>query len=69
MREFMILIVEIMFIAVLQIFLGTILDEGGTKWAVKVLNISCISISYVLLVNYVYNQFANEISSFMNFYF
>ena len=61
MREFMILIAELMLIAVLQVVLGAVLDEGGTKWAVKVLNIACISISYVLLVNYVYNQFAGEI--------
>ncbi|MDR0273706.1 MAG: hypothetical protein LBI27_10380 [Clostridiales bacterium] len=66
MREFFMLITQLLFIAILQVILADFLDD--TKWAVKIINIACISICYFLLVKYVYNQFAWEISVFMNYF-
>lgn len=69
MREFMILIGELMFIAILQMILETILDEVSQKKAIKLINIACILISYFLLLRYVYNHFIGELTSMVNFYF
>jgi MFS-type transporter involved in bile tolerance (Atg22 family) len=69
MGEFMILIFELLFIALLQVILSAILDESGQKQTMKVINIACVIISYFLLFRYVYNQFMGEITAFVNYYF
>ncbi|MCL1842842.1 MAG: hypothetical protein FWF79_03440 [Defluviitaleaceae bacterium] len=69
MREFMILIGELMFISAMQIVLEAILDETDKKKIMKVVNLACIIISYFLLLRYVYNHIIDEIGGFVNFYF
>lgn len=56
MRDFMILMGELLFIAVFQMISTTFLDEVGQKWIIKLINIACIVICYFLLLRYVYNQ-------------
>lgn len=68
MREFLILLGELVFIAILQVVINTILEESGQKQYTKVINIACILICYFLLVRYVYNNFVNEIMAFINLY-
>ena len=66
MREFMILIAELLFIAVLQTIVESILDAEERKKQLKVVNIACIAISYVLLIRYVYNQLWGELAMLAN---
>ncbi|MCL2047173.1 MAG: hypothetical protein FWG87_00455 [Defluviitaleaceae bacterium] len=68
MREFLMLIGELLFIAMLQIIISTSLEETGPKWLIKTINIACILISYILLIRYVYNLYIGEMSSFINFF-
>jgi len=69
MREFVILIFELICIAAFQIIISAIFDEGGPKWVIKAINIACIIIGYFLLLRYVYNLFSEQITTFVNFYF
>ena len=69
MREFMILLTELLFIAVLQTIVESILDAEERKRQLKVVNIACIAVSYVLLLRYVYNHLWGELMSFVNFTF
>jgi len=69
MREFMILLTELLFIAVLQTIVESILDAEERKKQLKVVNIACIAVSYVLLFRYVYNHLWGELMSFVNFTF
>ena len=69
MREFMILITELLFIAVLQTIVESILDAEERKKQLKVVNIACIAVSYVLLIRYVYNHLWGELTSFVNYTF
>jgi hypothetical protein len=69
MREFMILIGELVLIAMVQVILDAILDESGQKRAIKVVNIACILISYFLLVRYVYNNLIGEFTTMINYHF
>ena len=69
MREFMILLTELLFIAVLQTIVESILDAEERKKQLKVINIACIAVSYVLLFRYVYNHLWGELMSFVNFTF
>jgi len=64
MREFMILMGELLFIAVFQMISTTFLDEVGQKWIIKLINVACIVICYFLMLRYVYNQLL-EIFSIM----
>jgi len=67
MREFMILIAELLFIAVIQTIVESIMDAEERKKQLKVVNIACIAVSYVLLIRYVYNHLWSEITAFVNF--
>jgi len=67
MREFLILIGELLFIALLQTIIEAIFDAEERKRQMKVVNIACISISYFLLVRYVYNHLWGELVSLVNF--
>jgi len=62
----MILIAELLFIAVLQTIVESILDAEERKKQLKVVNIACIAISYVLLIRYVYNQLWGELAMLAN---
>lgn len=66
MREFMILIAELLFIAVVQTIVESIMDAEERKKQMKVINIACIAVSYVLLIRYVYNNLWGELSSLVN---
>ena len=68
MREFLILIGELLFIAILQVLISTALEESGPKWLIKTINISCIVICYFLLFRYVYNLVVGELVTFINFF-
>jgi len=65
----MILITELLFIAVLQTIVESILDAEERKRQLKVVNIACIAVSYVLLIRYVYNHLWGELASLVNFTF
>ncbi|MCL2386446.1 MAG: hypothetical protein FWC89_02745 [Defluviitaleaceae bacterium] len=69
MRDFMVLIGELMFVAALQVIVNAILDEGGQKRVITVVNIACVLISYFLLVRYVYNHLIGDLSALVNLYF
>ena len=69
MREFMILLTELLSIAVIQTIVESILDAEERKKQLKVVNIACIAVSYVLLFRYVYNHLWGELMSFVNFTF
>ena len=68
MREFLVLIGELLFVAALQIIISTSLEEGGPKWLIKTINIACILICYFLLFRYVYNLYIGELTTFINFF-
>jgi hypothetical protein len=68
MRDFIILISQLLSIAIIQIIITTSLDENGQKWLIKIINIACISICYLLLIRYVYNLYAGEFITFFNFF-
>lgn len=67
MREFMILIAELLFIAVVQTIVESIMDAEERKTQMKVVNIACIAVSYGLLLRYVYNHLWGELTAFVNF--
>jgi len=67
-REFLTLIFELLFVAMLQIIISASLEEGGPKWLIKAINIACILICYFLLIRYVYNLYIGELSMFINFF-
>jgi len=69
MREFMILIGELLFVVVLQTIVEAVLDAEERKKQLKVVNIACVVFCYALLVRYVYNNFWTELASFINFTF
>ena len=69
MREFMILLAELLFIAILQTIVEAVLDAEERKKQLKVVNIACIAVSYVLLIRYVYNHLWGELTTFVNFTF
>jgi len=66
MREFMILIAELLFIAVVQTILEAVLDSEAHKKQLKVVNLACLAVSYVLLFRYVYNNLWGELTAFIN---
>ena len=66
MREFTILIAELLFIAVLQTIVESIFDAEERQTQLKVVNIACLAMSYVLLIRYVYNQLWGELAMLAN---
>ena len=69
MREFMILIIELLFIALIQTVIEAVFDEQERKKQIKVVNIACILISYLLLIRFVYNHLLGELTAFVGFPF
>ena len=67
MREFLILITELLVILILQIIIEAVFDAEKHKKHMKVVNISCLMVSYVLLARYVYNHLWSELLAFVNF--
>jgi len=67
MREFIILIGELLFIVLIQTVLESVLDAEKRERQMKVINIACIVVSYLLLIRYVHNNLWAEIQSLVNF--
>ena len=65
----MVLIAELLFIAVVQTIIESILDAEERKKQLKVINIACVAVSYVLLIRYVYTHLWGEVLAFVNFPF
>jgi len=65
----MILISELLFIVVLQTTVEALLDTEKREKQIKVINVACVAVSYLLLVRYVYNHLWGELLSFVNFPF
>ncbi|MCL2373365.1 MAG: hypothetical protein FWC78_08200 [Defluviitaleaceae bacterium] len=66
MREFLILITEIMAVVILQTILETVFDLQERKQYAKVLNIACILVCYFLLIRYAYLHLFGEIAQLVN---
>jgi len=66
MREFLILIAELLFIAVIQTIIESILDAEERKKQLKVVNIACIAASYILLIRFVATHLLGELFAFVN---
>ena len=69
MREFMMLISEILFIVILQTVIEAIFDMQNRKEYAKVVNIACVLICYFLLIRYVYNHLLGEFTALINYTF
>jgi len=67
MREFFILIGELLVIVLIQSVLEAVLDTEKRERQMKVINVACIVVSYVLLIRYVHNNLWAEIQSLVNF--
>ena len=67
MREFLILIGELVFIALLQTIIESALDEEKRNHQKRVVNIACVIISYALLVRYVYNHLLEDLMALVQF--
>jgi hypothetical protein len=68
-REFIILIGEIFFIALLQTIIETFLEQEKRPRQMGIINIACIMGSLYLLLKFVYDNILSEISSFVQFPF
>ena len=69
MREFMILITEILAVVILQTIIEALLDIQQRKEYAKVVNIACVLICYFLLIRYTYTHLWGEIIAMVNFTF
>ncbi|MCL2217138.1 MAG: hypothetical protein FWB91_08990 [Defluviitaleaceae bacterium] len=69
MGEFVILIGELVFIAVLHGAVRAAFSEYGMNRHIPVLNIACVLISYALLIRFVYNHFLEELAVLVNYSF
>ena len=67
MREFMILITEILLIVILQTIIEAILAIQKREEYAKVVNIACVLVCYFLLIRYTYNHLWGEIAALVNF--
>jgi len=68
MRDFMILLTELLLIAVLQTIIESVMDTEKREKQMKVVNIACIAASYVLLIRYVYNNLWGELATMVNYF-
>jgi len=69
MREFVILIGELIVVTALQRLLEIIFKEWNMEKQITVVSIACVIISYFLLLRFVYNNFLEELTAFVNFTF
>jgi len=63
MREFFILIGELLLIALLQSVLEAVFDTEKRSQQMRVINIACIAISYLLLARYVFVHLLSEFTA------
>jgi hypothetical protein len=66
MREFIILLGEILLIVLLQTVIETFFDKDKHAMQLKIINIACILGSLYLLLDYVYTNIINELTAFVN---
>lgn len=66
MGEFIMLIAEILFVAVVQTIAEEVLSAEKYKNILKVINIACIIVCYVLLFRYIHGNLWSEFSMFIN---
>ena len=69
MREFVILISELIIVTGLQRLLEIIFTAWKMEKQITVVSIVCVIISYFLLLRFVYNNFLEELTAFVNFTF
>lgn len=69
MREFTVLIGEIVFIALLQTVIELFVDGDKRPQQMRIINIACVMGSLYLLLQFVYTYILNEISTFVKFPF
>lgn len=69
MREFMVLIGQLLFVVIVQSVIEAVLDTEDRVRQIKVVNIACVVFCYALLVRYVYNNLWAELATFINFTF
>jgi hypothetical protein len=65
MREFIILLGEILIIVLLQTVLETFFEEKKHAVQLKVINIACILGSLYLLLDFLFNHILSEITAFV----
>lgn len=65
MRDFLILIVELLAIAIIQTIVESILDAEERKGLLKVVNIACIAASYILVIRYIATHLWGEIAAML----
>ena len=67
MREFLILITEILLVVILQTIIEAVLSIQKREEYTKVVNIACVLVCYFLLIRYAYNHLWGEITTIVNF--
>jgi len=68
-REFIILIGELIIIAAIQTVIEAVFKEWKLEKQMTVVNIACVLVSYILLIRFVYNNFFEELTTLVNFTF
>jgi len=63
MREFVVLIGELLFIVLIQSILESVLDAEKRERYMKVINVACVVVSYVMLIRYVHNNLWAELQA------
>ena len=67
MREFLILIGELILVVIIQVVAGAFLDAHEKKNYKPVVDVAGIAICYMLLGRFVYNHLLHELWSFVRF--
>jgi len=69
MREFIVLVGQLLSISLLQMVLEVFIDPKERPYHVKILNIACIMFCMFLLIQFVFNYILGEISTFIPIWF
>ena len=69
MHEFLTLIIALLAVALFQIISEYIFDQMKWQPVSKMVNIACVVFCYLLLFRYVYDNFLDELLSFVTFGF
>lgn len=56
MQEFIILLAQLLFVAFVQTILESFFDPEAQASHIKIINIACVTVCYVLLLGYMYNH-------------
>ena len=66
MREFGVLIVELLLVAFVQTIIESFLDAEKREKQIRVVNIAGILASYLLLIRFVFTHLLEELTAFMD---